>query len=75
MANTVTPATEAESATLTRKQLASLLGVSVSTLDALRHEGQVPQPHIACGRVLRWSRSVVNAWIAANRPEQGKGRR
>lgn len=72
---TETGAPTADGMFMTRSELAKVLGLSLSTLDALRRAGDLPTPHIEKGRVLRWSRPVIERWIADARPAQRAARK
>ncbi len=50
------------------EQFARRLGVSRSTVYRLRNRGALPDPHIASGRVIRWSSVIVERWIDAGCP-------
>jgi predicted DNA-binding transcriptional regulator AlpA len=45
-------------------ELATMLGVSVKTLDRMRKDGLFPPPDQHAGRVLLWRVSTVEAWLA-----------
>lgn len=46
-----------------------LLNVSVATFERLRAKGKLPKPIHLGSRLLRWDRSLVAEWIAANCPD------
>ena len=52
-----------EPQTLDRTALAHLLGVSVRTLDRLRHDRGFPRPLTGSRRNPLWSRAVVDRWM------------
>lgn len=53
---------------LTRRELASLMGVSLSTVDSLRKEGM---PHTTWGRrTVRFRASTALAWANAREPKR-----
>ena len=44
-------------------ELASMLGVSVKTLDRMRRAGEFPPPDQHAGRVLLWRVGTVESWL------------
>lgn len=56
-----------EAALLRPTDFARLLAVSLRTLWRLRSAGRLPSP-IRLGGSIRWSRTEVEAWIAAGCP-------
>lgn len=44
-------------------ELASLLGVSVKTLDRMRQNGTFPRPDQTAGRVLLWKKTTIEKWL------------
>ena len=52
---------------LTADELARALKCSRTSIDAMAREGSLP-PAAKVGRLLRWPRSVIAAWLAAGMP-------
>jgi predicted DNA-binding transcriptional regulator AlpA len=51
---------------LNKRQTASMIGVSVSTLDRMRKRKEFPPPiDVSGGRRIGWRLSVVQAWLAS----------
>jgi len=48
--------------------IASLMGCSSRHVRRLAQQGKMPQPLRTIGRLLRWLRSDVDAWIAEGCP-------
>ena len=48
--------------------IASLLGCSSRHIRRLAQKGKMPQPIRTIGRILRWLRSDVDAWVADGCP-------
>lgn len=48
--------------TLTKRELAAHLSVSVRTLDRMRTAGQLPEPITACKRP-RWAVATIVSWL------------
>ena len=63
---TITPATEP--LLLSAGAAAKLCGVSMRTWWSWQSAGYIPTPVLRRGRVIRWSRSELAAWIAADCP-------
>ncbi|MHB1557166.1 MAG: helix-turn-helix transcriptional regulator [Isosphaeraceae bacterium] len=61
------------SAVYSAEDLAALLDISKRQVWRLRDSGSLPN-HIRIGQAVRWSRVVVDQWIAAGcpRPKQQK---
>lgn len=57
---------------ITVKQVAALLSVSERHIHRMRDLGRIPPP-IRVGRLLRWDRSKLDAWIDAGCPPVRKG--
>lgn len=55
---------------LTRKELATLTGLSVAYFEKHRNDGKAPPITKLGGRVL-YDEADVNAWLASNRQELG----
>ena len=56
---------------VTAKTLCEMLAISRPTLSRMQLRGDVPPTiRIPGGRAIRWLRSDVEAWIAANREVQ-----
>lgn len=51
---------------ITRRQLAELLGMTVSGIDKLFLSGRGP-PRIADGRTVRYAMADVDAWLSSRR--------
>jgi len=66
MTNSTTP--PAEPALIDVRAVASLLGCSPRHVTRLEEAKQMP-PAIKLGRLSRWQRDVVLAWIAAGCPD------
>jgi predicted DNA-binding transcriptional regulator AlpA len=58
---------EGQSALLGVGDVAALLGVSTRSVHRLRDRGAIPPP-IKLGAAVRWSRRVIEAWIAEGCP-------
>lgn len=43
--------------------VAKALGVSLRTAQHWRQRGILPEPDLACGRVLRWSLPSIRSWL------------
>lgn len=54
---------EPKSAVLRPADMAKRLSVSLDTLARLEKAGKIPAPVLRAGRVVRWSRSEVEAWL------------
>jgi len=54
---------ELKSAVLRPADMAKRLSVSLDTLARLEKAGKIPAPVLRTGRVVRWSRSEVEAWL------------
>ena len=52
---------------LTADEVAALLGVSRAHLWKLHSSGRLPRP-IRLGRVVRWDRRAIEAWVEAGAP-------
>ena len=53
---------------LTIKEVAGLLGVSVTTVKVYVREGRFPSP-IRFGRTIRWRRGAIERWIDLHSPD------
>lgn len=51
---------------LNQKEVAAMLGTTVSSMNSLRSYGKLTIPHVMWGNRIRFKRSDVEAWIAAN---------
>lgn len=47
-------------------EIAQLLGCSKRSLERMRASGELPPPDFVRPKLLRWKRSTVEGWIAAN---------
>ncbi|GMU48759.1 MAG: hypothetical protein AMXMBFR31_09850 [Candidatus Desulfobacillus denitrificans] len=54
---------ELKSAVLRPADMAKRLSVSIDTLARLEKAGKIPAPVLRAGRVVRWSRAEVEAWL------------
>lgn len=54
---------ELKSAVLRPADMAKRLSVSIDTLARLEKAGKIPSPVLRAGRVVRWSRVEVEAWL------------
>jgi predicted DNA-binding transcriptional regulator AlpA len=45
------------------KQLAKLLGISITTIWRMRRNEQIPQPMRLGSRMIAWDRAVIEQWI------------
>lgn len=54
---------ELKSAVLRPADMAKRLSVSLDTLARLEKAGKIPAPVLRAGRVVRWSRSEIEAWL------------
>ena len=59
---------ELKSAVLRPADMAKRLSVSLDTLARLEKAGKIPAPVLRAGRVVRWSRSEVEAWLKGISP-------
>jgi excisionase family DNA binding protein len=50
------------------QSVAGMLGCSVRTVHRLRDAGKMPAPVQISGRLVRWRRADVEAWISAGCP-------
>ncbi|MFH2002801.1 MAG: helix-turn-helix domain-containing protein [Planctomycetota bacterium] len=57
-----------DSLLLTAQQVASLLGVGVSTLWSWHSAGRIPLPVRIGGKTTRWRVSEIEAWVQAGCP-------
>jgi predicted DNA-binding transcriptional regulator AlpA len=50
---------------LSRQGIASLLGISLPTLDAIRRDPKrrFPTPAIRIGKILRWREADIQTWL------------
>lgn len=53
---------------------AALVGISRTTFWKLYSEGRAPEPLRMSGRVVRWRRDEIAAWVAAGCPPREKWR-
>jgi excisionase family DNA binding protein len=60
-------ATTTPAAMLDVKEIAALLKCSARTVTRMHKQRQMP-PAVRIGRLCRWNRSAIEAWIAANCP-------
>jgi excisionase family DNA binding protein len=67
------PVDRTRAALLDVDALAAMVGVSTRTVRRLVDAGKFPQP-VRLGGCVRWSRVVVEAWIAAGCPNCRKWR-
>jgi excisionase family DNA binding protein len=59
------------SAVYTAREVADLLQVSLRRVWQMRDAGEIPQP-FPVGRLVRWSRTVIDEWIATGCPRPAK---
>ena len=62
------------SLTLNAEESAALVGISRSTFWKLYSQGRTPLPLRLGGRVVRWRREELTAWVAAGCPAREKWR-
>lgn len=55
---------------LTRKGIAELIGVKVTTVHGYDEKGLLPEPDVMVGHVKGWSEETIRRWHAA-RPGRG----
>ena len=55
--------------------LSKLLKVSVRTVWSMLERGELPQPAIRSGRIVRWSAEAVMRWIRSGVVEEGRENR
>ncbi len=55
--------------TLSAKQLATVLGVSLRHVRRLNTEGMLPHP-VQLGRAIRWIEYEITAWLEAGAPNR-----
>jgi excisionase family DNA binding protein len=60
-------ATTTEAAMLDVNEVAALLKCSARTVTRMHKERQMP-PAVRLGRLCRWNRATIEAWIADNCP-------
>ncbi len=53
---------------LTKTELASVLNISIRSLQRKINKGEVPEP-VKIGASLRWVRSLIEEWILAGCPK------
>lgn len=58
---------------LSMADMATYLGVTISTVRAWRKRGLLP-PAYKFGRLVRWSRATIDQWVAARAEETRKRR-
>jgi predicted DNA-binding transcriptional regulator AlpA len=58
--------------TYTARELAAQLGMGVSTLWKKYAAGDLPDPAVRMGRVVRWSRFEIARWMLAGSPQRDK---
>lgn len=63
------PTDTASKLLLSVDDLGSLLSVSRATIWRWLSAGRIPSPTLRQGQVVRWSRTMVEEWIAAGCPE------
>jgi excisionase family DNA binding protein len=63
---------KAAPAVYTAQEVADLLQVSLRQVWVMRDSGAIPAP-FQVGRLVRWSRAVVDGWIASGCPKPTKG--
>lgn len=51
-------------------EVCAMLGLSRTTFDKFRRSGRLPRPKIEMPRLVRWSRSELERWVAAGCPAQ-----
>ena len=54
-----------DSALYRRVDLASLLGVDLSTIDRWRKEGRLPEPIRLGYRVIAWRKEAIDQWLTS----------
>lgn len=68
----IEPSAPVAALTLDAAGAAELLGVSRSTFWKLYSEGRTPEPLRLSGRVVRWRREELGAWVRAGCPPRDK---
>jgi excisionase family DNA binding protein len=63
----IKPATTTPPAMLDVREVAALLKCSARTVTRLEETGAMP-PAVRLGRLCRWNRAAIEAWIADNCP-------
>lgn len=67
---TESPAPDPDAEWWTTSDVATYLGVRLSTVSTYRMRGQMPAPERKLGRTQLWHPATITAW-AANRPGRG----
>lgn len=62
------PGSSSASLLVDAKSAAELIGVSPSTFWKLHSQGRIPNPMRLGGRVVRWRREELSAWVRAGCP-------
>jgi predicted DNA-binding transcriptional regulator AlpA len=70
MATTALDRSAAEPALIDTQIVAELLGCSARHVARMKEAGLMP-PAVKLGRLCRWSRKVIEVWIAAGCPAAG----
>lgn len=47
---------------LTRKQVAAMCGLSMSTIKAYRRDGEMPEPDVVYERTPLWREATIRQW-------------
>jgi hypothetical protein len=50
---------------LSKRDLASWLGLSLRSLEMMRSSGRLPAPDVVFGRLPRWRVETIKAWLDA----------
>ena len=59
---------------LDRRQLAAFLGMSPSKIKEMTSTGELPR-HLKIGKLVRWRRTEIEAWLDAGLPSRGEWER
>jgi predicted DNA-binding transcriptional regulator AlpA len=66
--NHTPPASTPTAEALDISGVAQVLGISKSSAKSLAGEGILPEPNLAFGKIRRWWRCEIRAWLAAQCP-------
>ncbi|MBK8915406.1 MAG: helix-turn-helix domain-containing protein [Phycisphaerales bacterium] len=64
-------ATAIERIALSAEEVADVLGISRAHVWKLHSIGKLPRP-VRLGRVVRWDRKILEAWLAAGAPPRDR---
>lgn len=67
-----TPAPAAGAEALDIERVAILLGISKSSAKSMASDGRLPEPNLAIGKIRRWWRMEILAWLACQSPTRAR---